>query len=103
MENHVVEIVTFKLSRQAKDDEFLAASNAATQFARTQPGFVYRSLTRAEDGLWMDYVQWDTMENAMAAMNAFPKDEGVKPMMQMIDEDTVTVGHHALMASAPAT
>ena len=97
MQNRVIEIVTFKLAKDVKDEDFLGASKAITAFARKQDGFVSRRLSTSGDGIWMDHVEWETMEAAQAAQEAFPKDENLAPIMAMIDQEALVMSHHALM------
>ena len=97
MPNRVIEVVTFKLADGIQDSDFLAASKAITTFAQKQDGFIGRRLSVAEDGTWMDHVEWETMEAAQAAMEAFPKDENLAPVVAMIDAEAMTMSHHALM------
>jgi len=100
MPNRVVEVVTFKLAKGVQDEDFLAASKAITTFAQKQKGFVSRRLSMAEDGTWMDHVEWETMEAAEAAQKAFPKEVSLAPVVAMIDVEDMMMSHHALMDAA---
>ena len=97
MPNRVLEIVTFKLAKGVKDEAFIEASKAFTVFGQKQKGFLGRRLSVTDDGVWMDNVEWETMEDAQAALEAFPRDDTLGPVMAMIDQEAVTMSHHALM------
>lgn len=97
IENHVVEITTFRLNDGVEDAAFLDLSPQITAFAKAQPGFIHRSLTHSEDGVWMDYVRWATLEDAKAAQAAFPQQPQLGPLMAMIDPASLTMDHQALM------
>ncbi|MEO1492114.1 MAG: hypothetical protein AAFV19_08175 [Pseudomonadota bacterium] len=100
--NQVVEITTFRLNDGVEDTAFLALSPAITEFAQAQPGFIRRFLTQSEDGVWMDYVHWATLEDAQAAQAAFPQQPQLGPLMAMIDPTSLTMDHQALMDMAAA-
>ena len=97
MRNHVMEIVTFRLAKGISEEQFAGASGAFTAFGRKQKGFVARRLSLAEDGTWTDNVEWESMEDAQAAMAAFPQDKSLAPVMAMIDAESVNMSHQALM------
>ncbi len=101
MKNHVVEITTFRLNEGIETADFLKVSPSITAFASALPGFVSRSLTRSDDGVWMDYVEWATLEQAEAAQAAFPQEPSMGPVMAMIDPASLTMDHRVLMDRAP--
>jgi len=98
MTGHVIESVTFKLAANISDKEFMATQAAIDDFARSSDGFVRRHLSRDENGVWLDVMEWSSMEAAMAAMDAFPKQPSLAPVLAAIDGDTVTIRHGRLMA-----
>ncbi len=66
----VAEIVTFRLVPGMAEAAFLSAAKATAAPVAAQPGFLRRSLSRDETGLWTDYVEWADLKSAEAAMQA---------------------------------
>ncbi|MES2145830.1 MAG: hypothetical protein V4516_16105 [Pseudomonadota bacterium] len=89
----VMEIVRFRLAPGTDDTAFLAAAHGTERPLRAQPGFVRRSLTRAEDGIWTDHVGWTSMAMAMAGADAMMTEPAFGPFMAMIDGASVAMRH----------
>ena len=103
MSNAVIEVVTFKLNPGVSDADYVAASQMTEDFVRGLPGFVARSLSKGEDGSWMDYVIWSDMTAAREAAATFPQADCTADMMRMIDPATVALRHETrlwMMAAA---
>lgn len=96
MENHVAEIVTFKLAKGVSAADFVAISQASEDFVRAQDGFVLRQLTCGDDGTWTDYVIWKDMETAKSVAAEFPKQPFCAPLMQAIAEGSANLRHEAV-------
>jgi heme-degrading monooxygenase HmoA len=65
-----LELVRFSVAPD-REEEFLAAREAAVRGMRTLPGLLSATLARADDGSWLDLVLWRTREEALAAARAF--------------------------------
>jgi hypothetical protein len=50
MTNRTIEIVSFKLNDGVKDEDFIAAAHAITDFAKSCDGFITRNLSKNDDG-----------------------------------------------------
>lgn len=99
MKNHVIEVVSFKLAKGVSDDDFLATQPSLKKFLDTCEGFINRRLSISEDGLWLDHVEWASMEAAKAAAEDFTQQESLKPLMQAIDMPSVSMHHNLLQVS----
>ena len=99
MANHVIEVVLFKLAKGVSDEEFLRTAPASSEFVRRQKGFVARRLSKGDDGTWLEHIEWESLEDAVAASEKFMKEEGLKPMMQAIDGQGAKMGHNQLLVS----
>jgi hypothetical protein len=85
----VIEIVKLKPARGVTEQEFLAASDRFEEdYMRKRPGFIRRTLLRGDDGTWAVLVDWDTVANAQASMDAFPNDPASAPFNAVIDPAT---------------
>jgi len=93
----VMEIVTFRLVAETSDTTFLAAAQGTATSLKEQPGFLGRSLTRSDDGLWTDHVLWSSMAAATAAAKAMMAEPAFAPFMALIDGPTVTMRHDPLL------
>jgi hypothetical protein len=93
----VLEIVTFRLGSGATDRAFLDTAKATATPLQAQPGFISRTLTRSEDGLWSDHVLWSSMAAAMAGAEAMMAEPAFGPFMALIDAPTVTMRHEPVL------
>jgi hypothetical protein len=93
----VLEIVSFRLVAGTTDAAFLAAAKGTATALQAQPGFVRRSLTRAEDGIWTDHVLWSSQPAAMSAAEAMMAEPAFAPFMALIDGPTVQMRHEPVL------
>ena len=69
IKSNVVEFVTFKLKEGVTEQQFLNASDELNaNFLSLQKGYINRKLIR-EENIWADIVLWETIDDAMNAMN----------------------------------
>lgn len=99
MQNPVIEIVTFRLAEGVSDAQFLETVPASTEFITAMPGFIARRLSKNEDGTWLEHIEWQSIEQAVAASEAFMKEERLKPMMNAIDGASAKMNHNQLLIS----
>lgn len=92
----ILELVTFKTIAGISDQDFLAESEHLNTWVKTQPGFEYRALAKAEDGTWTDTVFWQDMASAKAAQENFGKVKSLEGMLKMLDMDSVNVDHQQI-------
>ena len=99
MSYNTIEIVSFRLIEGADLKEFMKNANATVEFLAGCEGFVRRQLSRDQDGLWTDYVEWSSPEKAKQAAENLMKHESVGPFMSSIDSSTVMMRHCDLLMS----
>ncbi|WP_284162549.1 hypothetical protein [Frigidibacter sp. SD6-1] len=87
------EIVTFRAAHGLSADEVRARASGVTEWLERQPGFIARTLSRAEDGTWMDHVLWASRAEAQAAGEAFMAEPSAAPFMQAIQPASVAMIH----------
>jgi hypothetical protein len=95
----VAEIVTFRLIPGADETVFLAAARATRAPVAAQPGFLRRSLSRDESGLWTDYVEWADLPSALAAAEAVVALPEFAPFGAAIDPDGMVMRHAPVLMS----
>ena len=93
MDNSTIELVTFRTKEGVSNQEFEAAGANLESFLHEQTGFLYRSLSVDEDGLWHDIVYWKTMADAENAAENFKQNEAGMALMEMIDMNTARMRH----------
>jgi hypothetical protein len=101
----VIELVELRIRPELADEDFLAAAEVATALLRELRGFCSRRLAKAADGLWIDYVEWESMELALEAARRFNSDPRASVFNSMIAPGSVTMRHFTVAHSAdqPAT
>jgi len=93
MHENVLEIVTFNSASGISPDALATAGAAIHPWLVDQPGFVRRSLARADDGGWVDCVTWSSMETAHTAAASMRSAPGAPAFLAAIDMSSVTVRH----------
>jgi quinol monooxygenase YgiN len=92
----VAEIVTFRLQPGIEVEAFLDLAKATEPPVTRQPGFLRRSLSVDESGLWTDYVVWRDMASAHAAAKQVVADPAFAPFGAAIAPDGLTMRHAAV-------
>ncbi|MEW7006435.1 MULTISPECIES: hypothetical protein [unclassified Lentilitoribacter] len=90
---NVIELVEFKLNSGIDEATALKAAEKVSQFAKDQSGFISRSLTKNSDGIWIDIIKWQNMEDAKLAGSKFGEDSRNAEFGSMIDGKTVRMLH----------
>lgn len=85
------EVVIFRLQSTATETEFLATVDETTALLKTQPGFISRTIGKAESGEWLDILYWDTVEAAKKAAEAFQTDPAGKRFSAYLDPQHIQV------------
>ena len=93
----VVEHASFELVEDADVPAFVDAARAVTRdFLERREGFVRRSLSRGEDGRWVDHLEWTTLEAALGAAEAIMADPAAARFLAAIDLDSLELRHLVL-------
>ncbi len=89
----VIEAVEFKLKPDVEVANFIEAAKQSASFIQSLDGFIKRTLSSNEDGLWMDIVEWKDMASAKSAADTFMQAHEVMAFCAMIDMDTTKMQH----------
>lgn len=85
----VVEIVRLRPASGVSESDFLAASDAFEEsYMRQRAGFIRRTLLRGDADEWAVLVDWESLEDAEASMDAFPNDPASAPFNEVINPAT---------------
>ncbi|WP_430448716.1 hypothetical protein [Rhodophyticola sp.] len=97
----VVEVVEFRLAEGANQKDFMASVAALeASFLCNAPGYVSRTLTQSEDGVWLDMVYWTSLDEALAAADAIMTDDSAMSFMQAIDPESIDMAHWPIVSQA---
>ncbi|MBB3993867.1 hypothetical protein GGR95_001498 [Sulfitobacter undariae] len=99
MTKPVIETVTFKLNPGVSRDEFAKAAQAISAFASKREGFISRRLSCTNDGLWIEHIEWASLEAAQSAAAAIGTDPTLENCMSAIHGPSVTLHHSDLEIS----
>ena len=94
----VAEIVTFRLRPGADEARFLADARATDRPVAALPGFLRRSLSRDDTGLWTDYIEWTDLASATAAAQAVMNLPEFGPFIAAIDPDGMVMRHAPVLS-----
>lgn len=101
MQQTTIELVTYKLKPGVTEKQLAGTHAGVHDFLRTQPGFIYRSLSRDEQGLWYDIVYWRDMAKAKSAGEAFMEHPAGRALIELVDMDSCVMRHMPAVAEAP--
>ena len=99
MTKHVMETVTFRLAEGICPNAFLDAAQASSDYAESCAGFVWRRLSKGEDGTWIDQIEWGSMDHAQAAGAGIAEAPGIGTFMAAIDMESVFMSHTEIALS----
>lgn len=99
MSSEVIELVLLKIKPGVPDSDFLSAASAASGFLKGCKGFICRRLAKGEAGQWIDYVEWHSMEAALAAAEAFNASPVTKAFNDAIEPGSVVMRHLTIRAA----
>jgi hypothetical protein len=90
----VYEVGVMKLKPGVAVAEFEQEAKVVQKVLNGFAGFIERELVyEAKSGQWVDIVQWESMDLAMAAAEKIMQMPEVMPFMQAIDESNTTMLH----------
>jgi len=91
-------IISFKLKDGVSTEDFLAASDKIQDdYLSKCKGFINRQLMTI-DGVWTDWIVWETLPDAQNSMNKSIENEAAKEFIQTVG-DIVEQGLHPLERS----
>jgi hypothetical protein len=94
------EIVTFRTKDGVADAAYLAAAEKLDPWLKSCPGFITRRLSKSEDGLWTDYLEWTSKDAAMKAGEGFMSQPEALAMMELSIEESFAMRHEPILLAA---
>ena len=89
----VYEVAIGRLKEGVSREEYLRVTELVEADLRKMSGFQYRLLLTGEDSLMIDLLRWNSMEEALKAMEIFPTLESARPMEAMLDLSQIQMYH----------
>lgn len=96
MSAHVMETVQFSLVDGVSESAFMRAAEQSKVFVSACSGFIARRLSRSEDGVWLEQIEWASMQDAKAANAAISDAPDAVAFLKLIDGASVIVRHSEL-------
>lgn len=90
-EMYVVEIVSWKAASDVADQQMIDAVRAMVPDLEMLPGFRYQSLSKDDEGLWMDIYYWDSKEDAHNSNDLMANKPSLHNLIALIDMSSLKI------------
>jgi hypothetical protein len=92
------EIVSYSLSDNQKEDEFILASQKVQDEVMPKTrGFINRTVLKNQDGRFCEVVEWQCMEDAKKAADNVMQDETCLAMFAFIKQESIKMEHYEVV------
>jgi hypothetical protein len=88
-----LEMVRFRLQPGITEEAFLSFNAATAAFLARQEGFSRRLLSKGQDGMWTDLVEWESLVLARQASEQIMAEPSLAPFMNAIDPASILMDH----------
>ena len=88
-----VEVVLYRSRPDVTDQQIVEASDTLQSDLEGFPGYIRRRLMKTGDGLWVDTVDWRSLEQAEAAAAAILERPSAARFMELVEESSVQMLH----------
>lgn len=99
MKQNTVVIYQFSLKPGVTTDDLMQASQKVDALMLGRSGFMYRSLTLTERGLWQDIIYWEDLQ-AMQRGSDMENHTDFAALMDLIELESVRRSQAAVYSSA---
>ena len=97
--SNIVEFASFNLMKGASVSDFLLVSDKFDSvFLSAQKGYISRKLVLCGE-MWADYVLWETMEDALKALNIANENAIACEYVSFMDEESIKLLHFSIERS----
>ena len=88
-----VEVVLYRAKPGVPDQQVVDASDALQADLEGFAGYIRRRLMKTADGLWVDTVDWRSLEQAEAAAATIMQRPSAARFMALVEESSVQMMH----------
>ncbi len=89
MHEQITEVSSFKFKDGLSPEEQLAAAQSVTSFLESNDGFISRTCSQTEDGVWVDVIVWENMEKAKQAAERAHQTPVCLAFFSQMDEQSI--------------
>lgn len=93
----VIEVVTFRvkegISSTKANQQLLDLGNVISSF----PGYISRTLSKSENGEWIDVVYWQDLTSALNAAKSAEQNSDALEVFAIIDETSLRINHYQII------
>jgi len=95
----IIEMVNFSINKGIDIEEGKSAMISLSDFVSKQPGFIGRKTSISEEGRFLDIVYWADLESALRASEKAMKDESLRRVFEIIDQESMVFQHYEIFHS----
>jgi heme-degrading monooxygenase HmoA len=96
----ILETIRFRLRDGFDDEDFIGRNQRVEHgYMEHRPGFLSRRTAHSEDGEWLVFVQWATLQDAQATIESFMQAPESKEFLEAVDPSTVAQARYELIDS----
>jgi quinol monooxygenase YgiN len=99
MTDGTYEMVLYRLKPHVAREQFLEVTARAAAWLRNQPGYIEWEHLEDEGGQQIDLLLWASLDEALAAGQAFIKTPQATAFMELVEEESVRMMHPRRVAS----
>jgi len=96
----VIELVEFQLKPELRDEAFALVVADTTLYLKTLYGFRGRRIAKGDGGVWLDHVEWDSMDDALQAAESFRREPCGISFKRCVVPGSTVVRHFEVFHSA---
>jgi len=89
----VYEIVVFKANDGVTPEQVIAGAQSIQPFLDNYEGYISRQLIQADNNQWVDFVTWESIEQAHAAAEDIMKQPEAGQFMSVVDTNSINMMH----------
>lgn len=91
--SHIVEVVLYRLRAGVSREAQINALQASQSELASLPGFIRREVLADSDGQWIELVYWQTMDEALNAINLVGDKPNLQQAFTLLDESSIRMLH----------
>lgn len=89
----ILEVVLFRAKAGVSDEQVLQGSAQIQPWLAGAPGYLKRTISKDDNGQWVDVVHWRTLAEAHQAAEKLMAEPSAVAFMTAIDPESVTMLH----------
>ena len=95
-----IEHVTYQTVENADQGLLDKCNEQINAFCLSQPGFLYRSISKNQNDIWHDIVYWQDFSSAENAAKQFSSTQVCQSLSKLVKQDTMKMQHMQALSEA---